>query len=161
VHRVAQFIGHLTAHVDPDEEERARPLLPDAAWALFAQMPTADRRHALDVAARLVAAGHHDPDLLAAALLHDVAKGSRMRLWHRVTGVMLEAVAPAALARLASADQGSWLHPFHLYLHHATLSADAAQAAGCSQRTVALIRGSTEPDDAAVAAALRRADEGR
>jgi len=94
-------------------------------------------------------------------LLHDVAKGPRMRLWHRVTGVMLEAVAPAALARLASADQGSWRHPFHLYLYHATLSADAAQAAGCSQRTAALIRGSTEPDDAAVAAALRRADEGR
>jgi hypothetical protein len=160
VHRVAQFIGHLTARVDPDEEERARALLPDACWSLFAQMPTADRRHALDVTARLVAVGQHDPDLLAAALLHDAAKGSHMRLWHRVAGVVLEAVAPRALVGLASPDQRSWRYPFHLYLHHATLSADAALAACCSRRTAALIRGSVEPDDAAVAAALRRADEG-
>ena len=161
MHRVGQFIGHLTARVDPDEEERARVLLPDAAWSLFAQMPTADRRHALDVTGRLLATGHHDPDLLAAAMLHDAAKGRRMRLWHRVAGVVVEALAPRALARLALPDARSWRYPFHLYLHHATLSADAAAAAGCSQRTAALIRGSVEPDDAALAAALRRADEGR
>jgi hypothetical protein len=161
VHRVGQFIGHLTARVDPDEEERARVLLPDAAWSLFTGMPTADRRHALDVTGRLLATGHHDPDLLAAAMLHDAAKGRRMRLWHRVAGVVVEAVAPRALARLASPDARSWRYPFHLYLRHAMLSADAAAAAGCSRRTAALIRGSVEPDDAALAAALRRADEGR
>ncbi len=156
-----QFIGHLRARVDPGEIERARPLLPETAWPLFAGMPTPDRRHGLDVAARLVAAGETDRDLLAAALLHDAAKGHGMRLWHRVAGVLLGAVAPRALARLASADEGSWRYPFHLYLHHAALSAQAALAAGCSPRTAALIRGSTEPADAALAAALRRADEGR
>ncbi len=83
-----------------------------------------------------------------------------MRLWHRVTGVLLEAVAPRTLARLASPDQRSWRYPFHLYLHHAALSADAALAAGCSPRTAALIRGSIDPADAPLAAALRRADEG-
>lgn len=160
-HRVAQFIGHLTARVDPGEIERARPLLPETAWALFTQMPTADRRHALDVAGRLVAAGQHDPDLLAAALLHDAAKGHRMRLWHRVGGVLLEAISPRTLSRLASADEGSWRYPFHLYLHHAALSADAALAAGCTPRVAAFIRGSTEAEDAPLAAALRRADEGR
>lgn len=161
MHRVAQFIGHLTARVDPGEIERARPLLPDTAWALFTQMPTADRRHALDVVGRLVAAGQRDPDLLAAALLHDAAKGHRMRLWHRVGGVLLEAVAPRALARLASPDQRSWRYPFHLYLHHAALSADAALAAGSSSRVAAFIRGSSESADEPLAAALRRADEGR
>jgi predicted HD phosphohydrolase len=160
-HRVGQFIGHLTARVAPGEIERARPLLPDTGWALFSAMPTADRRHALDVAARLAAVGQRDPDLLAAALLHDAAKGHRMRLWHRVAGVLLEAVAPRTLARLALPAERSWRYPFHLYLQHAALSADAALAAGCSQRTVAFIRGSTEPADAPLAAALRRADEGR
>jgi hypothetical protein len=160
-HRVGQFIGHLTARVDPEEIERARPLLPDMAWALFAGMPTADRRHALDVAARLAAAGERDPDLLAAALLHDSAKGHRMRLWHRVAGVLLEAVSRPAVVRLASPDQGSRRYPFHLYLHHASLSADAALAAGSSPRTAAFIRGSSEPVDAPLAAALYRADQGR
>jgi hypothetical protein len=160
-HRVGQFIGHLTARVDPGEIERARPLLPDTAWSLFSGMPTADRRHALDVAARLAAAGQRDPDLLAAALLHDIAKGHRMRLWHRVAGVVLEAVTPRALARLASSEQRSWRYPFHLYLHHASLSADAALGAGCTPRTAAFIRGSSEPADGPLAAALLRADEGR
>jgi len=159
VHRVAQFIGHLTARVDPGEEARARRLLPDAAWPLFETMPTADRRHALDVTRRLVAAGHTDPDLLAAAMLHDAAKGRRMRLWHRVTGVLLQAVAPRALVRLASPDERSWRYPFHLYLEHAALSAEAALRSGCSPRTAALIRGTTAPADAPLAAALRRADE--
>ena len=161
MHRVGQFIGHLTARVDPIEEERARGLLPASAWSLFVAMPTADRRHALDVAGRLVSAGQADPDLLTAALLHDAAKGRRMRLWHRVGGVLLEAAAPKALARLASSEVHSWRYPFYLYLHHAALSADAAREAGCSQRTVAFIRGTTEGDDAVLAAALRAADEGR
>ena len=161
MHRVGQFIGHLTARVDPVEEERSRGLLPDAAWPLFLGMPTADRRHGLDVARRLLAIGQVDADLLAAAMLHDAAKGQRMRLWHRVAGVLLEAVAPRTLAQLASDDARSWRYPFHLYLHHAALSADAALAAGCSPRTAAFIRGTTEATDALLAAALRRADDGR
>jgi len=158
-HRVAQFFGHLTARVGPGEIETARRLLPKSAWPLFAAMPVADRRHALDVVARLATSGQQDPELLAAALLHDAAKGHRMRLWHRVSGVVLEAVAPPALARLASPDERSWRYPFHLYLQHAALSADAALAAGCSPRTADFIRGTTGPSDAALAAALERADE--
>lgn len=159
MHRVAQFIGHLTARVEPAEEAGARHLLPESAWPLFAAMPTVDRRHALDVAGRLLAAGQTDPDLLAAAMLHDAAKGHRMRLWHRVAGVLLGAIAPRSLARLASPDERSWRYPFHLYLHHSALSAEAAVRAGCSRRAADLIRGSSEPSDALILAALRRADE--
>jgi len=159
VGRVGQVVGHLTARVDPAEVARARHLLPEGAWQLFAAMPVADRRHALDVAGRLVADGQPDPDLLAAAMLHDAAKGPRLRLWHRVAGVLLEAIVPRALARLAVADDRSWRYPFHLYLHHAELSAGAAQRAGCNERTVAFIRGAAPKVDAPLAVALRRADE--
>ena len=159
MHRVGQFIGHLTARIGPDEEARARRLLPATAWPLFDAMPTADRRHALNVARRLEAAGHADADLLAAAMLHDAAKGPRMRLWHRVAGVLLDAVSPRMLVRLASADEASWRYPYHLYLHHAGLSADAALRAGCSPRTASFIRGSSLLGDAPLAAALLRADE--
>jgi hypothetical protein len=159
VHRVEQFVGHLRARVGADEAGLARQLLPDAAWPLFERMPVADRRHALDVVGRLTAGGHDDPDLLVAALLHDCAKGRRMRLWHRVAGVLLEAFLPRALTRLASADPGSWRYPFHLYLHHAGLSADAALAAGCSARAAAFIRGTPAEADASLAAALKAADE--
>ncbi len=159
MHRVEQFFGHVRASVTPVETATARGLLPDSAWPLFAVMPVADRRHALDVVGRLIAAGHDDPDLLVAALLHDAAKGHRMRLWHRVAGVLLEAKAPSQLERLASPDPRSWRYPFHLYLHHADLSADAAGAAGCSARSVAFIRGTPHGADASLAAAFVSADE--
>jgi hypothetical protein len=159
VHRVEQFVGHLRARVGADETDRARRILPDAAWPLFARMPVADRRHALDVVDRLTAAGHDDHDLLVGALLHDCAKGQRMRLWHRVAGVLLEAVMPRALSRLAVAEPRSWRFPFHLYLHHAHLSADAAAAAGCSPRAAAFIRGTPAEADASLAAAFKAADE--
>ena len=144
--RVGQLIGHLTARVEPDEAAFARDVLPRAAWPLFDEMPVADRRHALNVAQHLLDHGHHDPELLAAALLHDAAKGHRVRLWHRVGGVMLAAAAPAMLRRLASADPSSRGYPWHLFLHHAALSAEAALAAGCSARTAALIRRAANDD---------------
>jgi hypothetical protein len=159
VHRVQQFLGHLRAGVSADEVARAHRLLAAEARSLFDAMPVADRRHALDVVDRLLQAGHDEPDLLAAALLHDAAKGHRLRLWHRVAGVLMEAAAPRLLASLASRDPRSWRHPFHLYLHHASLSADAAARAGCSPRTVALIRGTANGPDASLAAALAAADE--
>jgi hypothetical protein len=159
VHRVRQFGAHVRARVTPAEEELADRILPSDAARLFATMPVADRRHALDVADRLLAAGHDDPDVLCAALLHDAAKGHRMRLWHRVAGVLLEAAAPRLLRRLANADSGSWRHPFHLYLHHAALSADMAVAAGCGPRAGALIRGDAAGDDARLQRALTEADD--
>jgi hypothetical protein len=159
VHRVEQFLGHVRARVTPDEASRARQLLPDAAFSLFAAMPVADRRHALDVVMRLTDAGHDDPDLLAAALLHDAAKGHDMRLWHRVGGVLLEAVSPGLLRRLGSPQPRSWRHGFFLYLHHADLSADAAARVGCPERVVAFIRGTAAAPDASLAAAFGAADE--
>jgi len=159
VHRVRQFGAHVRARVTPEEEDLARRLLPPDAARLFATMPVADRRHALDVSGRLVAAGHDDRDVLCAALLHDAAKGHRMRLWHRVTGVLLEAVAPGPLRRLASPDPDTWRHAFHLYLHHAALSAEMAVAAGCGPRTGAFIRGTGDGDDARLQRALTEADD--
>jgi hypothetical protein len=122
-------------------------------------MPVADRRHALDVVDKLLAAGHDDPDLLAAALLHDAAKGHRMRLWHRASGVLLESVAPRLLRRLASDDPSSRRHPFHLYLHHDRLSADLAVRAGCARRVEAFIIGEVDETDARLLAALKDADD--
>jgi hypothetical protein len=156
---VGQFVAHVRARVEPAEEAFAARVLQDGARSLFSAMPVADRRHGLDVAERLVAQGIDDPDVLGAALLHDAGKGGRMWLWHRVAGVLLEALAPAMLARLASEKPHSWRHPFYLYLHHATVSADLALAAGCAPRLAGFIRGDAGGDDARLQAALRAADD--
>ena len=152
-------MAHVRARVAPEEEALAARLLPAAALPLFAAMPVADRRHALDVVERLLSGGIDDPDLLSAALLHDIAKGRRMRLWHRVAGVLLEVAAPSVLKRLASPDPRSWRHPFHLYLHHGTLSAEMALAAGCAPRVGEFIRGAAGGPDARLQKALVAADD--
>lgn len=159
MHRVGQFVAHIRARVEPQEQALAVRLLPPAGVELFSAMPVADRRHGLDVAERLLAAGLDDADLLGAALLHDAGKGHGMRLWHRVGGVLLEAVSPRLLHRLADPDPASWRHGFHLYLHHAQLSAQAALAAGCSGRLVAFIRGQATGADARLQRALTEADD--
>lgn len=159
MHRVGQFVAHLRARVEPGEEALVVDVLSPAGAGLFAAMPVADRRHGLDVAERLLAAGLDDADLLGAALLHDAAKGHRTRLWHRVGGVVLEAISPRLLARLASADPQSWRHGFHLYLHHAELSAELALSVGCSQRLAAFIRGHASEADARLQRALTAADD--
>ena len=159
MHRVGQFVAHVRARVDPSEEALVERVLPPSAQMLFREMPVADRRHGLDVAHRLLASGHDDRDLLAAALLHDAGKGHRLRLWHRVTGVLLEAVAPGALRRLASPDPRSWRYPFHIYLHHEAISAQMAVSAGCEPRTGSFIRGQPRETDAPLQAALKAADD--
>jgi hypothetical protein len=160
VHRVGQFVAHVRARVEPEEEALVRRTLPAGGVALFESMPVADRRHGLDVAEMLLRGGHDDPDLLGAALLHDAAKGHRMRLRHRVAGVLLEAFAPSALRRLADPDPGSWRHPFHLYLHHEPMSAELATTAGCPRRVADFIRGApATEDDARLLRALRTADD--
>ena len=160
MHRVGQFVAHVRARVEPEEMALVRRVLPAGGAALFESMPTADRRHGLDVAGRLLRSGDDDPDLLGAALLHDAAKGHRMRLWHRVAGVLLAAFAPSLLRRLADPDPSSWRHPFHLYLHHGPRSADLAVASGCTPRLGSFIRGvAATEDDARLLAALRTADD--
>lgn len=157
--RVGQFVRHLTARVNDGEREFAGAILSAELLRLFEEMPVADQRHGLDVALRLRSRGFADPDLLAAALLHDAAKGHRMRVWHRVAGVLLEAFAPRLLTRLASDDPAARGFPLHLYLHHAELSARAVVEAGGSQRTAAFIMGDVNREDAPMATVLHAADE--
>ena len=121
--------------------------LPHAAAALFQRMALRDQRHSLDVWQRVqqaTADAASSPDLLAAALLHDVAKttlpGRRLRLGHRVAIVLLDALSPGAVERLASDRPGSWRYPFYVHRHHPQLGARLAQDAGCSPLTVELIR---------------------
>jgi hypothetical protein len=159
VHRVGQFVAHVRARVEPGEERFAATLLGPRALELFGAMPVADRRHGLDVAERLVASGIDDPDLLGAALLHDAGKGHRMRLWHRVSGVVLESLAPSVLRRLAEPNPRSWRHPFHLYLHHEVVSAELARAAGASARLAAFIEGVAGGSDVLLQRALKAADD--
>jgi hypothetical protein len=141
VYRVSQFFRALMAWVSRQELDLLSEYLTPPQAELFLRMPRCDQRHGLDVFYALRRKRHHDRDLLVAALLHDVGKsGGRLRLWHRVLIVLIEALRPQLLERLAREEPRSWRYPFFVYQHHPELGAELAQAAGCSPTTVELIR---------------------
>lgn len=143
IYRVRQFVRAVGAWIRPDDAGEVGRYLPDEGVELFQAMPRYDRQHALRVYRLLQDDGHTDPDLLAAALLHDVGKtaprNGSVRLWHRVSAVLASAFWPGLLEQMASDQTGSWRQPFYVQLHHAAIGAELARGAGCSRRTTELI----------------------
>lgn len=99
----------------------------------YALAPGADERHAQRTAEALRRLGA-DEELIVAGLLHDIAKPSGTRLWHRIAGVLLELVAPGARARIARGDG-----VFARYLDHARRGAEEVRRRGATERVVRLI----------------------
>lgn len=165
IYRVRQFVRAAGAWLRPEPLDEIRAHLAPEAARVFAQMPRYDRLHALGVLRTLEEQGHRDPDLLAAALLHDSGKTVRpagtLRLWHRVAVVLARASQPGLLERIGQDTPGSWRQPFYVQVHHASLGAELARQAGCTPVTVDLIRRHEDPPGAtgdALLAALQAAD---
>jgi hypothetical protein len=154
--KIRQTKRHLLARVSARERDAVVAWLTPAQLALFDSMHVADRRHGLDVVAALRAGGETDPELLLAGLIHDAGKGD--------TGMVPRILHALGQARIAwPARALSWLPGMALALRrlreHADTSAQLAAAAGCSPRTVELIRWQDEPRDPEAGERLRLADE--
>ena len=146
-YRVRQFVNALDAYIrplTPGERAEAQAWLPESAWPLFDAMPRNDQRHSLNVLRTLHAAGHSEPALMQAALLHDVAKSSGgVTLFHRVAVVLIKIVWPDWFARVAQAlapPRSDPRYPFWAHANHPQLGAELAAAAGCDPLAVTLIR---------------------
>ncbi|MCL4465147.1 MAG: HDOD domain-containing protein [Chloroflexi bacterium] len=159
--RVGQFWAALRAGVRPDELSALEEYLQPDERALFLRMSTWDQRHCLDVCARLRAAGRQDEALLRAALLHDVGKSAAcISVWHRSAAVLLGAVWPGGMVRLASYRKtaGRWGYTFHVLGEHAALGADLAAQAGSPAEVQDYIRRHHQPVVEGPVAWLRWAD---
>jgi hypothetical protein len=153
-YRVRQFWGALGSASRPVDEALLGAYLNTAQIALFRRMSAAEQIHALAVLRTLEVEQGTGPEegvrtrsayvetvLAQAALLHDVGKvGGRIRLWHRAAKVVLQALHPALLDRLAVDEPRSWRYSFFVLLHHAERGADLSAGAGTDAVAVALIR---------------------
>ena len=155
--RVRQFVRYLTGRVSRSERAQLRAWLTPAQLDLFDEMHSADKRHGLDVVQALRSAGHSDPDLLIAGLLHDSGKARSLRLWHRIGWSVSEHYD--GRVRSTARRLPTFTTAFATLAAHAERSAELALAAGCSPRAADLIRHQAEPTDQELGVALRLADE--
>ena len=154
--KVRPFRSHVTARAGEDEREGLVDRLTPAQLALFDSMHVADQRHGLDVVATLGAEGITDPEVLLAGLLHDAGKG-QTGVWPRVVYSLGQAYGPWVWS--VAAVVPGWRRALGRLQEHAETSARLAAAAGCSARTVELIRHQDAPIDPVAGRALQLADE--
>ena len=166
LYRVRQFFSALLARVSPDDLREADEVLSPDAQKLFRRMSVSDQHHSLNVMRTLRLQGQTAPDVLAAALLHDVGKSAVwIAPWHRAIIVLTAHFAPGVLAWLTRGEPHGWRRPFVIHRQHSEIGAEWAAQAGCSPLTVSLIRRHPEPlrhapqDEAEwLLVALQRAD---
>lgn len=140
--RVGQVVSTLTHRHNEEIDQRIQILLNDESqWRLVARLSSFDRAHHLNVYDLLVRWEFSDPDLLRAALLHDIGKSDgthQVRLWHRIGRVIGRRAAPTTWKRL-SQRPARFRAGLYLAEHHARFGAGAARVSGASARCCELI----------------------
>ena len=144
VYRIGQFGRGLVPWVPARDRALAAAVLTARQFAAFRLMALADQRHAVRVARSLLAGGARDPDLIVAALLHDLGKVDpqglgRVTVAHRVANVLLARLSPGTWTRLSATSRPGFARGCYLLQHHPALGAAWAADLDVSPRARTLI----------------------
>jgi putative nucleotidyltransferase with HDIG domain len=153
------------AHV-PDGALRIH--LNSAQIILFRQLQPSEQLHAYRVYNQLNTSERTNPDLLAAALLHDIGKiHSPLSIFDRIVIVIGKHLFPKAARGWGTGRPHGWRRPFVVAEQHAAWGADLAEKAGVSVLAADLIRShheATSPEPASkkeqLLVELQAADDG-
>jgi len=145
-YRTHQFWSALAGpHLRVDPKVLLSDLTP-AQIALFYRMQASEQAHGYQVFRRLQSAGQTDPDLLAAALLHDAGKILYPpTVLDRVVVVIGYHFFRRGAVSWSKGTPAGFRRPFVIAAHHPAWGADLARQAGASPRTVDLIRRHHDP----------------
>jgi putative nucleotidyltransferase with HDIG domain len=147
LYRVRQFWHTISLKNDPHELEQAKASLRAQQLDLFLQLQPAEQSHALVMYHKLLEQGENQPDLLVAALLHDVGK-LRYHMYpiERALVVLIKTLMPGKAQHWGSLPPNGWYgmpawrKAFIVVEHHAEWGAEMAREAGVSPLTESLIR---------------------
>jgi hypothetical protein len=140
-YRTRQFWQAVSAAPSPTDLDLAHQILSPTLFNLFLEMNRGEQAHSMNILHQLLLMEETQPDLLAAALLHDVGKSRYpLRLWERVEIVLGRAIFPVKSRIWGQGAPLGWRKPFVVAARHPDWGADMAAAAGASPLTVALIR---------------------
>lgn len=140
-YRISQFWNAVAARPADGQLERARNVLGAALMNLFLQMQPGEQAHSLEIFESLLAQGETDPDLLAAALLHDVGK-SRCPLNPAECAMVVIGckLLPGDVKDWGRGDPQGLKRAFVVAEQHPAWGAAMAAEAGASPLVVRLIR---------------------
>lgn len=139
-YRASQFWHALIAPKEGVETRAIQPYLSPTQIVLFRRMHPSEQAHAFQVLNRLKDAGHDDPDLLTAALLHDIGKIlSPLSIWERVEIVVGKHFFPGAAKTWSQGKPAGLRHPFVVAENHPAWGASLATQTGATAQAVSLI----------------------
>lgn len=154
--RIRQF-RHAGGHPVEADYALAREWLPASLMALFEGQHPRDIVHSANTARWLLERGHAAPDLIAAALVHDIGKGEQRRFDRSVYVVACHARLASALG--ATSSRWEVRRAVARTLAHSESGAFALEVAGAPGRVIELTLRHHEPaGDDRVLALLQEAD---
>ncbi len=143
-YRLRQFWLAWRSTPSQTDLKEAQRILDPAQYQLFLQLQPGEQAHSLDVLHRLLEQGENHPDLLTAALLHDIGKVCYpLSLWQRVWIVLynVPGIKGHVSRKIQPMTLDTWyLAPLIVAEMHPVWGADLAARAGVSPLAVALIR---------------------
>lgn len=140
-YRLRQLRSNLTAgRLSHEARTDVGELLSAAEQALFERFSFADQWHSYHVLRTLRDAGYNHPDLLAAALLHDIGKTRYpLNAWDRTVIVVGGVLFPERAKVWGRGAVDSWRRPFVVRAMHPIWGAEMAGAVGSRPGVVDLI----------------------
>jgi putative nucleotidyltransferase with HDIG domain len=145
-YRTRQFWNAFISPRNQVENELLLPHLSPAQIDLFRRMQPSEQRHAAQMLEQLKKAGESDPNLLAAALLHDVGKALYpLSIIDRVVIVLGKRFFRQRTRRWGEGTAGGRRRPFVVAAQHPEWGAELAEQVGASSETVELIRHHQDP----------------
>lgn len=145
-HRVAQFLRAAFARPAAGDGALLEQHLPPPLHPAFTRLSRAEQAHAVATLRTLLRQGHTDPDLLAAALLHDLGKSrAPLRLLERVLIVLAQSWLPRRAARWGQGEPCGWRRPFVVAAHHPAWGEALVLEAGGSPRLAEIVRRHHDP----------------
>jgi putative nucleotidyltransferase with HDIG domain len=147
LYRIRQFWRSFSAQTSLLELERAQARLNQEQRELFARLQPGEKGHSLVMFRRLLEQGENQPDLLVAALLHDIGKlRYRLSPLERAMVVLVKAVNPGQARHWGNLPPNGWDNlpgwrkAFIVAEQHAGWGAEMARKSGVSPLTETLIR---------------------
>lgn len=146
-YRFLQAWNALVTHSTAEDQQLADQILTPRQMNLFLRMQPGEQVHSIRVLRELIRQEKKHPDLLLAALLHDVGKICHpLRVWEKAVGVLGKFLVPGQASRwgkivIETGVRISWWQwAFIVSKQHPDWGAELASEAGASLLATAIIR---------------------